>query len=91
MSNKRIFIGANLCNIEKKIDERSCVLIGSMLVTIKVPKNHIKVPQVFPMVYGTFLSSSTPTQVHPITKSLDMEIPIQFGHGFVQPDMSRLY
>ena len=25
----------NLCNNEKKIDERSCVLIGSMLVTIK--------------------------------------------------------
>jgi DNA-binding cell septation regulator SpoVG len=45
MSKKKIFIGANLCNNEKKIDDRSCVLIGSILLKIKEPKDHVRVPQ----------------------------------------------
>jgi hypothetical protein len=35
MLKKKIFIGANLCNNKKKIDDRSCVLIGSILFKIK--------------------------------------------------------
>jgi hypothetical protein len=66
MSKKKIFIGANLCNNEKKIDDRPCVLIGSILLKIKEPKDHVRVPQVFPMVWDTFLSNSTWSQVHPI-------------------------
>jgi hypothetical protein len=42
MSKKKIFIGANLCNNEKKIDDRSCVLIRSILLKIKEPKDHVK-------------------------------------------------
>jgi hypothetical protein len=75
MSKKKIFIGANLCNNEKKIDDRSCVLIGSILLKIKKLKYHVRVPQGFPRVWDTFLSSSTRPQVHPMTKSQDMESP----------------
>jgi hypothetical protein len=45
MSKTKIFIGANLCNNEKKIDNRSCVLIGSILMKIKEPKDHVRVPK----------------------------------------------
>jgi hypothetical protein len=47
MSKKKIFIGANLCNNEKKIDDRPCVLIGSILLKIKEPKDHVRVPKSF--------------------------------------------
>jgi hypothetical protein len=72
-SKKKIFVGANLCNIENKIDVMSCVLSGSILLKIKEPKDHVRVPQVFLRVRGTLLSSSTQPQVHPITKSHGME------------------
>jgi hypothetical protein len=68
-AKKKILLGANLCNNENKIDVMSCVLIGSILLKIKEPKDHVKVPQGFPRVRNTFLSSSTRSQVHPITKS----------------------
>jgi hypothetical protein len=45
MSKTKIFVGANLCNNEKKIDNRSCVLIGSILMKIKEPKDHVRVPK----------------------------------------------
>jgi hypothetical protein len=73
MSKKKIFVEAKLCNNEKKIDDRPRVLIGSILLKIKEPKDHVRVPQVFPRVWDTFLSSPTWPQVHPITKSQDME------------------
>jgi hypothetical protein len=74
-SKKKILLGANLCNNENKIDVMSCVLIGSILLKIKEPKDHVKVPQCFPWVWDTFLSSSTQPQVHPIMKSQGMESP----------------
>jgi hypothetical protein len=43
-SKKKIFVGANLCNNENKIDDMSCVRIGSILLKIKEPKDHIRVP-----------------------------------------------
>jgi hypothetical protein len=58
-SKKKIFIGANLCNNENKIDVISCVLIASILLKITEPKHHTMVPQGFPRVRDTFLSSST--------------------------------
>jgi hypothetical protein len=72
-SNKKILLGANLCNNENKIDVTTCVLIGSILLKIKEPRDHVIVPQDFPMVWDTFLSSSTWPQVHPIKKSQGME------------------
>jgi hypothetical protein len=75
MSMKKIFVGANMCNNEKKVDNRSCVLIGSILLKIKKHKDHVKVSQDFPRVWDTFLSSSTWPQVHPIMKSQDMKSP----------------
>jgi hypothetical protein len=69
-SKNKIFVGANICNNENKIDDMSCVRIGSILLKSKEPKDHVRVPQVFPRVRDTFLSSSTWPQVHPITKSL---------------------
>jgi hypothetical protein len=47
MSKKKIFVGANLGNNEKKIDDRSFVLIGSVLLKIEEPKDHVTVPQGF--------------------------------------------
>jgi hypothetical protein len=47
MSKKKIFVGTNLCNNGKKIDDRSCVLIGSILMKIKELKDHVRVPQGF--------------------------------------------
>jgi hypothetical protein len=75
MSKKKIFIRANLCNNEKKINDRPRVLIGSIHLKIKEPKDHVRVSQGFSKVWETFLSSSTWPQVHPITKSQDMESP----------------
>jgi hypothetical protein len=69
MSKKKIFIRAHLCNNEKKIDDSPCVLIGSILLNIKEPKDHVSVPQGFERVWENFLSCSTLSQVHPITKS----------------------
>jgi hypothetical protein len=79
-SNKKIFVGANLCNNEYKIDNMSCVQIGSILLKIKESKDHVRVPQCFPRVRDTFLSSSTGPQIHPITKSQGVESPslVQF-------------
>jgi hypothetical protein len=74
-SKKKIFVGANLCNNENKIDDVSCVQIGSILLKIKEPKDHVRVPQGFSRVRDTFLSSSKWPQVHPITKSQCMESP----------------
>jgi hypothetical protein len=74
-SKRKILLGANLCNNENKIDVMSCVLIGSIFLKIKEPKDRVKVPQCFPRVQDTFLSSSTQPQVHPITKSQGMESP----------------
>jgi hypothetical protein len=59
MSKKKIFVGANLCNNGKKKDDRPCVLIGSILSKIKQTKDPVRVPQVFPRVWDTCLSSST--------------------------------
>jgi hypothetical protein len=53
----------------------SYVLIGSILLKIEGPKDHVMVPQGFPRVRGTFLSSSTCPQVHLITKSQGMKSP----------------
>jgi hypothetical protein len=39
-SKKKIFVGANLCNDENKMDVTSCVLIGSIL-KIKEPRDHV--------------------------------------------------
>jgi hypothetical protein len=86
-SNKKIFVGANLCNNENKIDVMSYILIGSILLKIKEPRDHVWVPQGFPRGQDTFLSSSTGPQVLPITKSQDMEspspiripVPVQLG------------
>jgi hypothetical protein len=72
---KKIFVGANLCNNENKINDMSCVQIGSILLKIKEPKDHVRVPQGFPRVRDTFLSSSKWPQVHPITKSQCIESP----------------
>jgi hypothetical protein len=58
-SKKKILLGANMCNNENKFDVTSCVLIGSILLKIKQPKDHVMVPQGFPKVRDTFLSSST--------------------------------
>jgi hypothetical protein len=74
-SKKKILLGANLCNNENKIDLTSCVLIGSILLKIKEPKDHVMVPQGFPKLRDTFLSSSTQPQAHPIMKSQGMESP----------------
>jgi hypothetical protein len=74
-SKKKIFVGANLCNKENMIDVMPCVLIGSILLKIKEPKDHVRVPQGFPRVRDTFLSSSTRPQVHLIMKSQGMENP----------------
>jgi hypothetical protein len=90
ISCKKINIGFNLCNNEKNKDERSSVQIGSMLLTIEKPIDLIKVFQGLPGVCKTSFSHYTGSQSNPITKPPDMEIPIQFGHGSVQPDMSIL-
>jgi hypothetical protein len=45
MSKKKIFVGANLCNNEKKIDDRPSVLIRSILLKIKKSKDHVRVPK----------------------------------------------
>jgi hypothetical protein len=74
-SKKKILVGANMCNNENKIDVMSCVMIGSILLKIKEPKDHVMVPQCFPRVRDTFLSSYTRPQVHLITKSQGMESP----------------
>jgi hypothetical protein len=37
-SKKKIFVGANLCNNENKMDVMSGVLIGSILLNIKEPR-----------------------------------------------------
>jgi hypothetical protein len=74
-SKKKIFLGANLCNNENKIDVMSCVLIESIVLKIMEPKDHVRVPKGFPRVWDTFLSSSTWPQVHPITKSHGTESP----------------
>jgi hypothetical protein len=74
-SKKKIFVGANLCNNENKIDVMSYILIGSILLKIKEPMDHVWVPQGFPRGQDTFISSSTRRQVLPITKSEDMENP----------------
>jgi hypothetical protein len=58
-SKKKILLRANLCNNENNIDVTPRVLIGSILLKIKEPKNHVMVPQGFPRVWDTFLSSST--------------------------------
>jgi hypothetical protein len=62
-SKKKILLRANLCNNENNIDVTPRVLIGSILLKIKEPKNHVMVPQGFPRVWDTFLSSSTWPQV----------------------------
>jgi hypothetical protein len=49
-SKKKIFVGANLCNNENMINVMPCVLIGSILLKIKEPKDHVRVPQGFPRV-----------------------------------------
>jgi hypothetical protein len=64
-----------MCNNENNIDVMSCALIGSILLKIKEPKDHIMVPQGFPWVWDTFLSSSTWPQVQLIMKSQGMESP----------------
>jgi hypothetical protein len=46
-SRKKIFVRANLCNHENKIDDMSCVRIGSILLKIKEPKDHVRVPRAF--------------------------------------------
>jgi hypothetical protein len=74
-SKKKIFVGVNLCCNENKIDDVSCVRIGSILLKIKEPKDHVRVPQGFPRVWDTFLSGSTRPQVYPIMKSQGMESP----------------
>jgi hypothetical protein len=74
-SKKKIFVGANLCNNENKIDYMSCVHIGSILLKIKEPKDYVRVPQGFSRVQDTFLYSSTWPQLHPRTKSQGMESP----------------
>jgi hypothetical protein len=75
MSKKKIFIGTNLWNNEKRIHDLSCVLVGSIPLKIKEPKDHVRIPQGFSRVWDTFLSSSTRPQVHIIMKSQDMESP----------------
>jgi hypothetical protein len=72
-SKKKILIRDNLCNNENKVDVMSCVLIGSILLKIEEPKDHVMVPQGFLRVHDTFLLGSTWPQVHPITKSQGME------------------
>jgi hypothetical protein len=47
MSKKKIFVGANMGNNEKKIDDRPFVLIGSILLKIKELKDYVMVPQGF--------------------------------------------
>jgi hypothetical protein len=37
-SKKKIFVGADICNMENKINVMSCVLIGSIILKIKEPK-----------------------------------------------------
>jgi hypothetical protein len=74
-SKKKILHGANLCNNENKIDVTSCVLIGSIHLKIKEPKDHVIVLQGFLRVRDTFLLSSTWSQIHPITKSQGMKNP----------------
>jgi hypothetical protein len=72
-SKKKIFVGTNLCNNENKTDILSCILIGSILLKFKEPRDHVWVPQGFTKGRDTFLSSSTRPQVLPITKSHGME------------------
>jgi hypothetical protein len=74
-SKMKIFVGADQCNNENKINVMSCVLIGSILLKIKKHKDYVRVPQGFSRVRDTFLSSSTRPQVHPIMKSQVMESP----------------
>jgi hypothetical protein len=70
---KKIFGGMNLCNSENKTDVISCIRIGSLLLKINEPRDHVWVPQGFPKGRDTFLSSSTRPQVLLITKSHGME------------------
>jgi hypothetical protein len=51
MSKKKIFVRAILCNDEKKIDNRSCVHMGLILLKIREPLDHVRVPQGFPRVW----------------------------------------
>jgi hypothetical protein len=67
--------GANLCNNENKIDAMSYVLIGSILLKMEEPKDHVMVPQGFLRAWDTFLSSSTWPQAHPTMKSQGMKSP----------------
>ncbi|KAL6643142.1 hypothetical protein ACP70R_021323 [Stipagrostis hirtigluma subsp. patula] len=85
MSSK-VVVGADLCKKENNRDRKSCIQIGSMLVTIEEAKEHIQVSRVFPRAWNNFLSSPTRPQVNQITESQDMEIPNLFGLGLVQPD-----
>jgi hypothetical protein len=62
-SKKKILLGANLCNNEKKIDVMSCVLIGSILLKIKELKDHIRIPQGFPRLRDT--SSQPNNEIFP--------------------------
>jgi hypothetical protein len=68
-SKKKIFVAANLCNNENKIDVMACILIGSIFLKINEPRDHVWVPQGFLRGKDTFLSSSTQPQVLPIMKS----------------------
>ena len=81
-----IFVGSNILKDEHKRETRPYVKIGSLLVEIKEAEDHIQVAKTFPRAWHTFLSSSTRPHINPITKLQDMEIPIQFGLGLVQPD-----
>jgi hypothetical protein len=91
-SKKKILLGANLSKNENKIDVTSCVMIGSILLKIKEPKDHVMVPQGFPRVQDTFLSISTRPQVHPIKKSQGMESPspVQVQLGIQEQSTSKL-
>jgi hypothetical protein len=57
------------------MDVMSCVLIGSILLKIKQPRDQVWVPQGLPKGKDTFLLSSTWPQVLPIMKYQDMESP----------------
>jgi hypothetical protein len=91
-SKKKIFVGTNLCNNENKTDVISCILIGSILLKIKEPRDHVFVPHGFPKGRDTLLSSSTWPQVLLITKSHGMEssIPVQIQFGIQKQSTLKL-
>jgi hypothetical protein len=84
ISKKKIFVWL-ICATMKKMDDKSCVLIGLILLKIKEHKNHIRVPQVFQDMESSKFSSNSsssltqnPRAVH-LKTDAHVAYDIEFG------------